>query len=152
MRQSSNALNSTMQIGEAAQRAALTIDTIRFYERRALLPAAPRTAGQFRLYTADDIIRLNFIKQMQGLGFSLEQIKQLLELRDRGRYSCEEVSNLLNEKLIEIRGKIRELQKLETALALDLRKCNCELKQRRSRAPRQCPVLTDLDGRKKSRY
>jgi MerR family mercuric resistance operon transcriptional regulator len=148
MRQSSNALNSTMQIGEAAQRAALTIDTIRFYERRALLPAAPRTTGQFRLYTADDIIRLNFIKQMQGLGFSLEQIKQLLELRDRGRYSCEEVSNLLNEKLIEIRGKIRELQKLETALALDLRKCNRELKQRRSRAPRQCPVLTDLDGRK----
>lgn len=137
-----------MQIGEAAQRAALTIDTIRFYERRALLPAAPRTSGQFRLYTADDVIRLNFIKQMQGLGFSLEQIKQLLELRDRGRYACEEVSNLLHDKLIEIRGKIRELQKLEIELALDLRKCNRELKQRRSREPRQCPVLTDLDGRK----
>lgn len=136
-----------MQIGEAAQRAALTIDTIRFYERRALLPPAPRTTGQFRLYTADDIVRLNFIKQMQGLGFSIEQIKQLLELRDRGRYACEEVSNLLNDKLIEIRGKIRELQKLETELALDLRKCDRELKQRRSRAPRQCPVLTDLHGR-----
>ena len=143
MRQSSNWLSGTMQIGEAAQRAALTIDTIRFYERRALLPAAPRTTGQFRLYTADDIVRLNFIKQMQGLGFSLEQIKQLLELRDRGRYACEEVSNLLNDKLIEIRGKIRELQKLETELALDLRKCDRELKQRRSRAPRQCPVLTN---------
>ena len=148
MRQSSNWLSGTMQIGEAAQRAALTIDTIRFYEWRTLLPAAPRTVGQFRLYTADDLIRLNFIKQMQGLGFSLDQIKQLLELRDRGRYACDEVSNLLSDKLIEIRGKIRELQKLETALALDLRKCNRELKQRRSRAPRQCPVLTDLDGRK----
>lgn len=148
MRQSSNGLSSTMQIGEAAQRAALTIDTIRFYERRALLPAAPRTTGQFRLYTADDINRLNFIKQMQVLGFSLGQIKQLLDLRDRGRYACEEVSNLLKDKLTEIRSKIRDLQNLESELALDLRKCNGELKQRQSRAPRQCPVLIDSEGRK----
>ena len=144
MAQSSEALKNAMQIGEAAQRTALTVDTIRFYERRALLPPAPRTTGQFRLYTADDVIRLNFIKQMQALGFSLQQIKQLLELRDRGRYDCAEVSNLLNEKLGEIRGKIRELQKLESELAIDLRKCNRELKERQSRAPRQCPVLTDL--------
>lgn len=137
-----------MQIGEAAERAALTIDTIRFYERRALLPAAPRTVGQFRLYTADDITRRSFIKRMQGLGFSLEQIKQLLDLRDRGRYACEDVSNLLKDKLTEVRSKIRDLQKLESELALDLRKCNRELKQRRSRAPRQCPVLTDFEGRK----
>lgn len=137
-----------MQIGEAAQRAALSIDTIRFYERRALLPAAPRTTGRFRLYTADDVTRIRFIKQMQGLGFSLEQIKHLLDLRDHGRYACEEVSNLLKDKLSEIRSKIRELQKLESDLALDSRKCNRELKQRRSRGPRQCPVLTDLEGRK----
>ncbi len=148
MPQDSEMLKNTIQIGEAAQRTALTVDTIRFYERRALLPTAPRTADQFRLYTADDIIRLNFIKQMQGLGFSLQQIKQLLELRDRGRYACEEVSNLLNDKLTEIRGKIRALQELESELAIDLRKCNRELKGRRSRAPRQCPVLTDLEGAK----
>ena len=137
-----------MQIGEAAHRAAMTVDTIRFYERRALLPNAPRTTGQFRLYTAADVTRLNFIKQMQGLGFSLQQIKHLLDLRDRGRYACEEVSNLLKGKLTEIRSKIRELQTLEGELALDLKKCNRELKQRRSRAPKQCPVLTDEDGGK----
>jgi MerR family transcriptional regulator, mercuric resistance operon regulatory protein len=148
MRHTSNGLNGTIQIGEAAQRAALTIDTIRFYERRALLPAALRTTGQFRLYTADDITRLKFIKQMQGLGFSLQQIKHLLDLRDRGRYACEEVSNLLKDKLTEIRSKIRVLQKLEGELAIDLRKCNRELKERRSRAPRQCPVLTDVDKAK----
>jgi MerR family transcriptional regulator, mercuric resistance operon regulatory protein len=122
MRHSSNGVKSTIQIGEAAQRTALTVDTIRFYERRALLPAAPRTTGQFRLYTAADVTRLNFIKQMQGLGFSLQQIKQLLDLRDRGRYACEEVKNLLKDKLTEIRSKIRELQKLESELAVDLRK------------------------------
>jgi DNA-binding transcriptional MerR regulator len=135
-----------MQIGEAAQRAALTVDTIRFYERRALLPAAPRTTGQFRLYTAEDVSRLNFIKQMQALGFSLEQIKQRLDLRDRGRYACYEVRELLKTKLIDIRSKIRELQKLESELAVDLRKCNQELKQRRSREAKQCPVLADADA------
>jgi MerR family transcriptional regulator, mercuric resistance operon regulatory protein len=62
---------STIQIGEAAQQTKLSIDTIRFYERRALLPRAPRTEGHFRLYSADDVARLTFIKQMQGLGFSL---------------------------------------------------------------------------------
>lgn len=145
MPQGSETLKNHIQIGKAAHRTALTVDTIRFYERRALLPAAPRTAGQFRLYTADDISRLNFIKQMQGLGFSLQQIKQLLELRDRGRYECEEVSRLLKDKLTEIRSKIRELQKLESELAVDLRKCNRELKNRGSRGPRQCPVLTGFD-------
>lgn len=146
MREGSETLRDTIQIGEAAHRTALTVDTIRFYERRSLLPVAPRTPGKFRLYSADDISRINFIKQMQGLGFSLQQIKHLLDLRDRGRYACEEVSHLLKEKLTEIRSKIRELQTLEGELALDLQRCNRELKHRRSRAPRQCPVLTDLEG------
>ena len=148
MPQPSETPKDTIQIGEAAHRTELTIDTIRFYERRALLPPAPRTNGQFRLYTAKDIGRLKFIKQMQGLGFSLQQIKQLLDLRDRGRYACEEVSDLLKDKLTEIRSNIRELQELESELVVDLRKCNRELKQRRSRAPRQCPVLTDLEAAK----
>jgi DNA-binding transcriptional MerR regulator len=112
------------------------------------LPAAPRTTGKFRLYGSDDISRINFIKQMQGLGFSLQQIKHLLDLRDRGRYPCQEVSNLLKEKLAETRSKIRKLQVLEGELALDLQKCDREIKQRRSRPPRQCPVLTDSEGRK----
>ena len=138
-----------MQIGEAAQRAALSVDTIRFYERRALLPAAPRTTGQFRLYTAADVTRLNFIKQVQTLGFSLQQVKQLLDLRDRGRYACEDVRSLLKNKLIEVRNKIRELQKLERELVVDLRKCDRELKHRQSHPLKQCPVLSDTDGGRK---
>jgi DNA-binding transcriptional MerR regulator len=55
-----------MQIGEAAKQASLTMDAIRFYERRALLPKAARTTGRFRLYTADDVARLQLIRQMQG--------------------------------------------------------------------------------------
>jgi len=139
---------STIQIGEAAQRASLTIDTIRFYERRALLPRAPRTVGQFRLYTEDDVRRLIFIKQMQGLGFSLPEIKQLLDLRDRGGHACREVKNLLSSKLAEIRRKIQNLQTLECELVLDLQKCDRELKNSRGPAPKSCPVLSQFNGRK----
>ena len=70
MPEGSEALNVRIQIGEAARRAALSVDTIRFYERRALLPRAPRTTGKFRLYAAADVTRLSFIKQMKSLGFS----------------------------------------------------------------------------------
>lgn len=138
---------STIQIGEAAQRAKLSIDTIRFYERRALLPRAPRSGGQFRLYTADDVTRLLFIKQMQGLGFSLQEIKQLLDLRDRG-HACREVRDLLNSKLAEVRRKIRDLQRLERELLLDLQKCDRQLKNSRGHAPQRCPILANSDGEK----
>lgn len=139
---------SAIQIGEAAQRAKLSIDTIRFYERKALVPKAPRSGGQFRLYTADDIARLTFIKQMQGLGFSLREIGQLLDLRDRGGHACRDVRDLLSSKLSEIRNKIRNLQDLERELVLDLKKCNRELKNRRGHGAQCCPVLSDANERK----
>lgn len=138
---------STIQIGEAAQRAHLSIDTIRFYERKALLPKAPRTVGQFRLYTADDVERLTFIKQMQGLGLSLQEIKQLLDLRDRGGHACREVRNLLSSKLAEIRSKIRDLQNLECELVDDLQRCDRELKNRRGHRAQRCPILSNVNGR-----
>jgi DNA-binding transcriptional MerR regulator len=137
---------STIQIGEAAEQAELSIDTIRFYERRALLPRAPRTQGHFRLYTADDVGRLTFIKQMQGLGFSLQEIKQLLDLRDRGGHACGEVKNLLSSKLAEIRNKISDLQNLERELVLDLQKCDRELRNKRGHGQRRCPILSKVNG------
>jgi len=72
-----------MQIGEGAKRASLTVDAIRFYERRRLLPKAERTAGKFRLYTEDALERLRFIQQMQALGLSLKEVGELLKLRER---------------------------------------------------------------------
>lgn len=141
---------TTIQIGEAAQLAKLSIDTIRFYERRALLPRAPRTGGQFRLFTVDDVNRLVFIKQMQGLGLSLQEIKQLLDLRDRGGHACREVRDLLSSKLAEVRRKIRDLHKLERELVLDLQKCNRQLKSNRGHAPQRCPILTEFE-RKETR-
>ena len=65
-----------LQIGEVARRTALTVDAIRFYEKRRLLPKAMRTTGRFRMYTAEDIERIHFIRRMQALGFSLKEIKK----------------------------------------------------------------------------
>src|SRR5262245_8593158 len=122
---------SAIQIGETAQRTQLSIDTIRFYERKALVLKARRTMGRFRLYADEDVARLTFVKQMQEIGFSLREIKQLLDLRDRGGHTCREVRNLLSSKLTEVRSKIRSLQNLERELVLDLQKCDRELKNRR---------------------
>ena len=130
----------SMQIGEVAKLTALTVDAIRFYERRALLPKAPRTVGRFRLYTNDDVARLGFIRQMQGLGFSLTEVRQLLELREHHLDACLEVRDLLKTKLEKVQSKVRELEQLERELALDLRKCNRELKHRQRHTPRKCPV------------
>jgi DNA-binding transcriptional MerR regulator len=80
-----------MQIGEVAKRTSLTVDAIRFYEKRRLLPKAVRTAGRFRLYGEGTIERLRFIQQMQGLGFSLREVGELIQLRDRKVDGCESV-------------------------------------------------------------
>lgn len=132
----------TLQIGELARRTALSIDAIRFYERRKLLPQAFRSAGRFRLYTADDIERLRFVRRMQRLGFSLKEIRELIGIRADKAHACPSVRQFLKAKLAEVTVKIRELQQLETELKTDLRKCKRALKQQRGKAC-ACPVLEE---------
>lgn len=135
---------AAIQIGELAKRTTLTVDAIRFYERRHLLPKAPRTAGGFRLYRTEDIERLRFIRQMHGLGFSLREIGELIDLRTRKVDACESVRELLEHKVADIRAKLDELQRLESELLADLQKCNKELKRRQRHAACACPVLEEL--------
>ena len=70
----------TMKIGEVATRANVNIQTLRYYERRGLLPKAPRTGSNYRLYSDESIRRVRFVKRAQELGFSLKEIKELLAL------------------------------------------------------------------------
>jgi DNA-binding transcriptional MerR regulator len=140
------ATSATLRIGEVAKRASLTVDAIRFYERRRLLPKAERTAGKFRLYTEGAVERLRFIQQMQALGFSLKEIGELLKLRERKVDACESVKKLLEAKIADVRSKLADLRQLESELATDLRKCNRELNHRRRNAPCPCPVLEEVAG------
>jgi DNA-binding transcriptional MerR regulator len=134
-----------MQIGELAKRTTLTVDAIRFYEKRRLLPKATRSNGGFRLYSTDDIERLHFIRQMHGLGFSLREIGELLDLRTKKVDACESVRELLKHKVADIRAKLHELQRLESDLMADLKKCTKELKRRKGHAAGACPVLEEAD-------
>ena len=142
-----NGSRPTFQIGELARRTALSIDAIRFYERRKLLPPASRTAGRFRLYTGNDIERLRFVQRMQRLGFSLEEIKQLMGIRTDKAHACASVRQFLKTKLADVTVKIRELRQLEAELKTDLSKCNRALKQQSGKAC-ACPVLEEGDGTK----
>jgi DNA-binding transcriptional MerR regulator len=139
-----NSVQPTFQIGELARRTALSIDAIRFYERRKLLPPAFRSTGRFRLYTTDDIERLRFVQRMQRLGFSLEEIKQLMAIRADRAHACVAVRRFLKTKLEGVRTKIRELQQLDTELKADLGKCNRALKQQRGKTC-ACPVLEEIE-------
>jgi DNA-binding transcriptional MerR regulator len=132
-----------MQIGDLAKRTAVTVDAIRFYEKRRLLPRPVRSAGRFRLYAADDIERLNFIREMHGLGFSLREIGELIDLRTHKVDACESVAALLKGKLTDVRAKLHDLQQLESELMNDLKKCNRELKHRKRHAACACPVLEE---------
>ena len=137
---------TAMQIGEVAKRTFLTVDAIRFYEKRKLLPKVVRSKGRFRLYGEGTIERLQFIQQMQGLGFSLREVGELIQLRERKVDACESVKKLLKAKLTDVHSKLHELRHLESELELDLRKCNRELNHRRRHAACACPVLEELAG------
>jgi DNA-binding transcriptional MerR regulator len=136
-----------IQIGELAKRTALTVDAIRFYERRDLLPSPIRSPGGFRLYSKDDIERLHFVRQMHGLGFSLREIRELIDLRTHKIDACESVRELLKRKLTDVRTKLYELQELESELVNDLKKCKKELKHREGHAAGACPVLVEVQTR-----
>ena len=136
-------VQATFQIGAVAKRTALSVDAIRFYERRKLLPTPFRSAGRFRLYTRDDIERLRFVQRMQRLGFSLEEIKQLMAIRTDRAHACASVRQFLKTKLNGVKTRIRDLQQLETELKSDLGKCNHALKRQRGKTC-ACPMLEEI--------
>jgi MerR family mercuric resistance operon transcriptional regulator len=133
-----------MQIGTVAKKLALTIDAIRFYERKGLLPRTPRTQGGFRRYGDDDVETLTFIRRTQGLGFTLAEIRGLLELRDSQLHPCSSARRRLRGKLADIRHKVADLRKLEHELRLALRSCDREL---RKQDP-HCPMLRERNSRR----
>ena len=126
-----------MRIGTAAKKVGLSVDTIRFYERNALLSRAPRTGGGFRQYGESDIETLGFIRRVQGLGFTLSEVRELLELRQSRVQPCAPVRRRLEQKVVQVERKLADLQKLEQELRLALRGCNKELRKRSAR----CPLL-----------
>jgi MerR family mercuric resistance operon transcriptional regulator len=129
--------------GQLAQRADVNLETIRFYEEKGLLPAAPRTASGYRKFSEEMIERLAFVKRAKTLGFSLEEIRELLHLQAEQTGVCLEVRDLLQAKLSAIREKKADLEKLEAHLTDALGKCDQALKQQPT-SPGACPALRQI--------
>jgi DNA-binding transcriptional MerR regulator len=136
-----------IQIGKVSQQTGLSIDAIRFYEKQRLLDPAPRTAGGFRLFDAQDIERIQFIQRAQQLGFSLPEIRELLVLRRDNGESCSHVRDLLRAKVATVRNKILELGVLDEQLTKSLRKCERELKASGDSHRGCCPVIEEIAQR-----
>ncbi len=140
--------NESMQIGQISKRVGVSIDAIRFYERNGLLAAPPRSEGGFRLYSSSDLSTLQFIRSLQALGFSLNEIREFLFLRSNDLRACSEVRKMLDHKLRDIHTKRIALAKLEAELKVALAKCNFQLRRRRGKQNGRCPVLTAYRGSK----
>ncbi|RIH89569.1 heavy metal-responsive transcriptional regulator [Calidithermus roseus] len=105
------------RIGELARVAGVSRDTLRFYEREGLLRPEGRSEGGYRLYEAEAVRRLRFIKQAQALGLTLEEIRAVLEVMHEGRPPCADVRRVLRQKVALLEQRIAELTALHDALA-----------------------------------
>jgi MerR family transcriptional regulator, mercuric resistance operon regulatory protein len=131
-----------MRIGQMSRQTGVSIDAIRFYERNGLLAAPARSEGGFRLYSPDDLSELQFIRILQTLGFSLNEVREFVSLRTNDLRSCSAVRKMLDHKLRDIHAKRIALSRLEDELKTALTKCDAQLKRSRRRNNGRCPVLT----------
>lgn len=106
-----------MRIGEVARRADMSVETLRFYERRGLLGRPRRTEANYRVYDRDALDRLAFIRRAQLIGFSLDEIQQIIGERERGRPPCREVREMARRKLTELDARLRDLRRHRQELA-----------------------------------
>jgi MerR family mercuric resistance operon transcriptional regulator len=112
-----------LTIGQVATASGVNVQTLRFYERRGILPRPPRSRGNYRVYHVDAVRRVRFVKGAQNLGFSLREIKDLLSLRARPGERCVEVRRRAEAKLEEIDAKMQSLRAIRKALAKVLAEC-----------------------------
>jgi len=128
-----------LTIGEVAKRAAVHIETLRYYERRGLIPKPRRSPSNYRLYPADTVRRVAFVKGAQELGFSLRDIEELLSLRAAPKARCADVRTRAEAKMRDIDEKLRTLRRMRKALARLVGQCS-------GKGPiTNCPILESLD-------
>ena len=111
-----------MQIGEAAKRAGVSPPTIRYYEEIGLLPQPPRSGAGYRRYTDATVEVLRFVRKAQAIGFSLDEIREILELARSGQQPCGHVLWLARQHLTAVEERIRRLQAFRKQLAADIAK------------------------------
>jgi MerR family mercuric resistance operon transcriptional regulator len=127
----------TMTIGPLSEKTGCNIETIRYYERIGMMPKPPRTAGGHRVYREEHLKRLTFIRRSRELGFTLDQVRNLLLLVDGDDFTCDEVKTMTLEHTDNVHRKINDLKKLERVLKDMVAQCD------RGDVP-DCPVIDAL--------
>lgn len=135
----------SLTIGQVAKAANVHVETLRYYERRGLVPKPPRSATLYRRYPEETVPRVQFVKHAQELGFSLREIRELLSLRAAPRARCADVKRRAETKITEIDAKMRALKAMRRALTRLLSQCDGKL------PVSACPILESLDHGKEAR-
>jgi DNA-binding transcriptional MerR regulator len=135
---------SLFKIGELAERAGVGVQTLHYYERLGLLPKPDRSAANYRLYPTSALRRVQFIKKAQSLGFTLEEIKEILGLRGQGRAPCRCVADVGKKHLQELDARIAALQVFRRELAAVVPKWERETARQRKCAGEFCDLIERL--------
>lgn len=129
-----------LKVGEVAKRAGVNLQTVRYYERRGLLPRPPRTPANYRIYPVDTVLRVRFVKRAQELGFTLKEIQELLALRAAPKTRCADVRARAEAKVHDIDQRVRTLRAMRRALHNLIGECS-------GRGPvSRCPILEAIES------
>jgi DNA-binding transcriptional MerR regulator len=128
-----------LKIGEVAARSGVSIDSLRYYKRLGLLPKPARTSGGYRLYEPRAVDRVGFIKREQSFGFTLDEIKQMLQLETADPQTCSRVLQLIEHKLEDLNRQHEEMRRLRRELSAYKSECERAIASRHS-----CPVIEDF--------
>ncbi len=131
-------MSTALRIGALAARARMSVEALRYYERKGLMPAPQRTAGNYRVYDVTLVERLLFIRNCRSLDMTLAEIRELLRLRDAGEDDCAPVDALLEGHIRQVSARIDELRQLRQQLRTLRGRCAAP------RAAAQCGILSSL--------
>jgi len=135
-----DSLTSTFTIGALARQADVAVDTIRYYERERLLPPPRRTAAGYRVYAQADVQRIGCIRRAKELGFTLDEIRDLLRLESDLDHGVEGIKRRAQQRLDAITGQLAQLTSMRDRLSQLIAACPG------SGAPRCCPILSSIHG------
>jgi MerR family copper efflux transcriptional regulator len=136
--------DDSLKVGAVAKAAGVGVQTLHFYERVGLIPKAKRSAANYRLYSSETIRRLRFIKKAQALGLTLEETREILDLKDHGHAPCGKVAELGEKHFAEIDARLAQLRAYRRALAHALDEWRKENITERECAGEFCDLIEHL--------
>lgn len=128
-----------LSIGQIAKQTGITVETVRFYEKKKLVEKPQRSESGYRQYPPETIKRVHFIQRAKEVGFTLKDIGELLDLRQEPGTSCTDIKLRATQKIAEVENKIRDLEIIHDALFSMIKKC------KDTGSLSQCPILEELE-------